>query len=142
MPALNAIPYENREIKEFPLKAAESFLDGALVLMTSNEVLECSADPAAVLGISVEGPVNLLEVTKTKARVAMATPQATFHMSGTRDPAVTDIGVQYGVVKDADGIWTVDFADVVNLVVVVENVDLDRNLSTVRFLAAVQQGAP
>lgn len=38
-------------------------------------------------------------------------------------PAVTDIGVAYGLVKQADGYWTVNRSDTTNLCVVVTGID-------------------
>lgn len=134
---LSAVVHEAR-IKEYDLKSGETFLAGAAVVLDGTpEVTECAADPAAVLGFSLQTAGN--DPFPTKCLVAIAEPGALFWLAGDNDPTSADINAEYGIVKDSDGIWTVDGTDAVNTVVYVEDVDTNKNLYLVSILATVRQ---
>lgn len=143
-----AIPNRNRKIMEYDLKAAETFIDGAIVLLDANEdILEASADPTSILGVSVSPAAGetgfaqggARQFDTTKVLVAIAEPGRTFLMEGDNDPVKADINQAYGVVKGADNVWRVDGTETVATVVRVDQIDLDRNLYEVTFLQAVMQ---
>jgi hypothetical protein len=105
--------------RELPVAAAQAFLRGAALLVNaSNQYAECGADPAAIAAIAEsdygtdtggfgghgtkEFPPGhmqgtLLEGRKFRARYVGSLPAAD--------------GGSYGIVKDADGLWKVDFTD-------------------------------
>lgn len=131
-------PQAKRVSKMYPLNASADFEAGAFVLLNgSEEVIECSADPAVVAGIAA-GPAAGRVINEDKMLVHLATPQSTFFMSGTSDPDVNDVGVAYGVV-DTSGVWQVDLTDTTNTVVQVIAVDLVRNLFEVTVISSVRQ---
>lgn len=137
---------------EKDLVAASDLLPGALVLRNgSDEWAECGADPASVAAVAVTGggadtdgfrlPANReFPPGRLQAIPIQATKRWTAEFVGTKG----DIGTSYGVVKDSDGQWKVDFAEVTALVVVFVSDDLDEdpldsNRVVVEFLDDVVQ---
>ena len=134
MAAMAARPNLRKTIRRYPLAAAQTFLEGALVVLANGEVSECGADPAAILGVALHDAGA--DPDTDEILVALATPEATFVMQGSSAPVAADEGDEYGVVKDGDGIWTVDKTETVNTRLTVEKVYTDRAEFEVRFLAA------
>ena len=132
-----AICNKGRQVRDYPLDGAATFVEGAAVLLSGGEVEECGADPAAILGFALHDAGAL--PNETRVLVALATAEATFWLQGTANPALTDIGAKYGIAKHADGEWVLDKAEAVNTRLSVEDVDLTRNLYEVRVLAANRQ---
>lgn len=127
-------------IRERDLKAAETFKRGALVYMDANEeITECGADPAVILGMALHDAAVLPK--EDKILVAECIEGLRFWMDGDNAPVAGDVGVSYGVVKDGD-IWTVDGTETTTTRVQVVDVDLDRNLYLVTVLVANRQLAP
>lgn len=103
--------------------AGSAYLQGTLLLVNgSNEFAECGADPAAIAAVScsatgadatgfnrlgVKGfpPGRVQGIRVTRERLFRAKYFGAL-------PGVD--GGAYGVVKDADGLWKVDFSDAVN----------------------------
>lgn len=134
MPRFAAIPQANRRTRMYPLASGQTFLKGAAVLLdASEEVIEASADPTAVLGFAAE-PAAGRDILTDEMLVNVAGPTRSFLMTGDNDPTENDVNQQYGVAKDADGVWYVDGTDTTNVVVEVVAVDLDRNLYEVVVL--------
>lgn len=126
---------------ELDTKSGSTFKRGALVLLDGSEdVDECGADPAAILGVAAY-PGDAADFT-TKMLVFKASEGQKFWMSGSSNPAKSNINQSYGVAKDGDGIWYVDLTDGGNTRVYVHDVDTDRNLFKVSVLAANRQAAP
>lgn len=139
MPRFHAIPQIGRETREYPMKAGETYLKGAAVLLDVNEeVVEAGADPATVLGFAAHQAANR-DVLTDRAGVNIAKADNTFLLDGDDAPTVNDVNQQYGVLKDGDGIWHVDGTDVVNVVVEVVAVDLVRNLYECKVIDTVRQ---
>jgi len=104
---------------EKPVAAGQSWLQGALLIVDANGAYtECGADPAAIAAVALSG-----YGTDTSGFVPLGTKsfppgycQGT-SVNGTRWranyvgtlPAAT--GGNYGVVRDTDGRWKVDFTD-------------------------------
>lgn len=103
-----------------PLAASQAFLEGALVLLDSNfACAECGADPAAIAGVALSGcgadssgfnilgkkefPPGYMQILTLSAEVPLSCAYV-----GTL-PAAD--GGSYGVVKDTDGYWKLDFAE-------------------------------
>ncbi len=145
MTARAGIPNTDRDIQQYELTAAQTFLAGALVLLDGSQtVAECGADPAAVLGVALHpatsgGAGGDRDFLTDKILVALAGRGNTFLFEGDNDPVAADIGVAYGAVKDGDGIWTVDGTETVATVFTVRDVDLERNLYLVEILDSVAQ---
>ena len=107
-------------VVERDLAASQVFNVGALLLVDSNGAFaECGADPAAIAAVALApaGPdtsgFNILGVKpfppgKMQAET-LAGKQFTAKYVGTLPAA--DGGV-YGVVRDTDGSWKVDFSEV------------------------------
>lgn len=147
MPKRPAVPAKNRQIIQYALDSAQTFKEGAAVLLntTDEEVDECGADPALILGFAehaakdFDGGVRMVE--GTKVLVALARPGCTFWMSGTTAPVQDDLGKAFGIVKDADSIWVVDKTEVAATRVRVVAIDIDLEIFEVSVLAANQQVA-
>lgn len=137
----------NRDNIYLPVKNNQTFKEGAFVVLDGTpEVNECGADPASIYGIASGGCASA-GVTRdpqdtTKVIVHKAFEGQKFWMDGSSNPAITDVGVSYGIAKDADGYWYVDKTDAVNTRVYVHQVDLDMNRFLVSILAANRQVAP
>lgn len=107
---------------QLPYASGSTFPQGALVLRNaSNEWAECGADPVAIGGVSEHGVGadtlgygghGYKEFPPGYAIVIPVQGETRFLAKyvGTL-PAVD--GGSYGVVKDADGDWKVDFAETV-----------------------------
>jgi hypothetical protein len=114
---------------------------GAAVLLDANEdVVECGADPAAILGFAAHE--NDKNPITGKTTVAVCTEGQKFWMSGSSAPVKADINQVYGIVKDANGIWIVDKTEAVNTRVYIHAIDTDRNLFLISVLAANRQALP
>lgn len=126
-----------------PLAAAQTFKTGALVLRDgSANIAECGADPAVIYGVAEEPATK--EITDvTKIIVTRATEMTRWWFPTNVAPTSANSGVNYGVTKDADGIWYVDFTKTAGSArVYVHQVDTDTNRVEVSVLAANRQAAP
>lgn len=132
-------PNLRKVIRERPLATDAAFLEGALVVTTAGELDECGADPELILGCALHDAGA--DPDTTICLVALATAESTFVMQGSAAPVEADVGVRYGVAKDADGVWFVDKAKVLEAVqrVVVEDIHPEREQYEVRVLAANRQ---
>ena len=104
MAAFEAVPNKGRRIRRFPLKAAETYVEGAPVLLDSNgEIIEAGADPATILGFAASDAVlTELDPDPGFKLVYVAYPDSTFMMDGTdKTPVATDVGESRDL--DVDG---------------------------------------
>lgn len=137
----------HRDAEWLTVAAAQTFKTGAAVVLDgSKNVTECGADPASLYGFSlgdVTAGVSKDPQDNTKVTVLKAIEGEKFWMSCTSAPSeATHRNNSYGLVKDADGIWIVDFTDTVATRVFVHRVDVDRNMVEVSVLAANRQIPP
>jgi hypothetical protein len=142
MAKVPAIPNQGREIREYILDAVAAFREGAATVLVGGELEECGVDPALIMGFALHAAGA--DPLTDRCLVAKATDKATFFLEGNRAPLATDVGVEYGISKDADGDWFVDTAKNAGVAgaalrVIVEDVDTTRNLYEVRVLAANRQ---
>ncbi len=107
--------YAPDRVMLIPTKAAQTFVNGALVKLTSGEVEECGADPSAVLGIAL-APASLGLATAgsiwggTKIPVFVPTPtDLVFVASATTPVFATHVKTAYGVVKSTN--WLLDISE-------------------------------
>lgn len=144
------------QVQSMQYATGQVFLKGALVVDNVNgEIVECGADPASILGVSLEacdskpgyGLPNQAQVTVVTGRsqevsVAIADRDTQFSgrgVNGGTDPVVpllTHIGEKYGVAKVGND-WVIDFADAVNTRLQITDVDLNGgNVFLFKFLEA------
>lgn len=142
MPAFPATPAVAGEssIREYTEGAAQTFKHGAAVVLTAQVIVECGADPAAILGFAQHAATK--NIPATKDLIAVASEGQKFWMAAGTALVAADIGVLYGIVKDANGIWVIDRTETVNTRVYLHYVDLERQLALVSVLAANRQAAP
>lgn len=142
------------DIQAMSYDVAQTFKIGALLIVNANgEVIECSADPTAVTGVSLaaanSGPgydaSNSPSVITGRERVvsvAKANRQTVFSMRGVNGatdpstPLLTNIGEQYGVLKTGDD-WVLDLAEVTVKVFEVTDIDVDNLVFFGKFLQSV-----
>lgn len=140
-------------VRELVVASGQAFSKGALLIRDANGAwAECGADPAVVgavaesdFGVDASGfsrlgrsefPPGFMQATKVQG-------EQSFHAEyvGVLPAAA---GGSYGVVRDTDGRWKVDFADVVNQVVRLVNLEwtqdpINKNRVEVVFLPGVVQ---
>lgn len=123
---------------EYPLPNGAAYEIGAAVVLVSGQCAECGADPALIQGFSAH-PAGVMP-NPSRILVEVARPGATFFITGSRAPLDTDVGAQYGISKDADGIWYLDAAKSGAAArLYVEDVDLARAFFEVSVLDANRQ---
>jgi hypothetical protein len=135
-----AIPVaKDRRIVEYDLAAAQTFVKGAaVVLNASEEVAECGADPAVVLGFAAE-PAGSNPESASKVLVCLAEGNRRFWIEGDNAPTMDDVNQTYGLAKDADGYWYVDGSESGALSCYVHTVDTERDLYEISILETVAQ---
>lgn len=128
---------------QLPLAAVQTFKTGALVLRDgSGNIAECGADPAAIYGVAEE-PAGKEPTDANKVIVTRATESTRWWFPCSAAPTSANSGINYGVTKDADGIWYVDFTKTAaSARVYVHQVDTDTGRVEVSVLAANRQVAP
>lgn len=100
-----------------PLAAAQAFNAGALILVDANgAVAECAADPAAIAGVAESGCGADTSGFNVLAKKEFPPGRMQFFTVKNRQFSCKYIGglpaadgATYGVTKDADGDWKVDF---------------------------------
>ena len=122
----------------YTLKASETFKKGDPVTIDSNEdVLALSGtDPTTILGFAAENAANVIE--SGYVMVWPAIGDAIFAMSGSSDPDADNVNQSYGIIVDANGVWTVDETDTSATRVYVVDVDVARKLWFVTVLDATR----
>ena len=141
------------------VKTGETFIKGAPVVIDTNGLLtECAAGATAVSGVAMQrafsGPgYDLSDSARTNALVQGANAKvavvladreqefsgAGFSTGGTVavTPAQTNIGEQYGIAKDANGNWYIDFDNTTDLCVQITDIFVDSKIFAFKFLEAV-----
>ena len=111
-----ATHYLPDRIRYFPVTAGQTFIAGALVLLTAGAVSETGADPTSILGIAL-APASMGLDTRgsifggTNIPVFVLTPNDTIFMGSSTTPVfATHVGTAYGVVKSTN--WLVDTTEV------------------------------
>ncbi len=109
--AFPTIPNKGRRIRRFPLESAQTFLEGAPVLLDgAGEVILAGADPATILGFAAHNAVlAVLDPDPGFTLVYVAYPDSTFFMDGVDNtPVATDVGEARELAVDAGGRAQVD----------------------------------
>lgn len=133
----------------------QTFKRGALLIIDANGfVKECAANPTAVAGIALAdassapgyNAANSPTVITGQANIVsygVANMQTVWSMRGVNGgtdpttPVLADIGDQYGALKDANGIWTLDFSNTTQKVFTIVDIDVDLKIYFCRFIASV-----
>lgn len=145
-----AIPNKSVQIRSYPMKTNEAIVEGSCVLIDASGLATVAgADPALIAGFALHGAgtgtsaILEVDIYAGDQLVALAYPGSTFWLGASAQLAVTDVGVQYGINKDATtGIWYVDLTDTTTTRVTIEKVDLTRfaqGLAEVSVMAANRQ---
>jgi hypothetical protein len=122
------------EVTRYNLKAAESFLFGALVKLTSGEIEECAADPAYVKGVACDGAADTLEAGYIN--VYDADRNTIWEVCSTVAPVrLTHVGNSYGVVKTSN-VWLLDTTETGTKVFEVVDVDTTKGVYYCKFTQA------
>lgn len=148
------MPSGTPNVQAIRVTAGQTFKTGALVVDTAaGTISECGADPAAVLGVALQGaftgPGNnnadspaVVTGQSVECSVALADRSAVFScraVNGGTDPATptqTMVGEQYGVAKVGDD-WVLDLAETVAKVCEIVDIDIDNKIFFVKFLESV-----
>ena len=151
MAFLHVIPADGfPDAEEYDLKAAETFKIGAAVLLDGNEdIAECGADPASILGFCAHPAAEALLATEPvvqgKATVQKCTEGQKFWITGSSDgttittPTQDHVNQSYGVAKDAAGAWYMDISEVAATRVYVHAISVDMKRFKVSVLVANRQ---
>lgn len=137
--------------------ASATFIRGAAVLIdTDGEIIECSADPAVILGFTAAANLSapgydaansptVITGRQNDVVVYLGEPTNVFAcraVNGSTDPvtpALTNIGESYGIKKDANGVWTLDIAEVTSKSFTVVDVDIDQKIFYVKMVQSFYQ---
>lgn len=139
---------QNAELRRYTMKTGETWTLGAAVVLDGTpEITECGADPATILGFAAHP--NGVEPYPTKCYVWLADDEkARFWITGSSDgsaiatPTEANLGEDYGLAKDGDGMWYLDLGDTTNVRAFVHRIDLEQNRFEVSILEANRQMAP
>jgi hypothetical protein len=132
---------------------AATFLRGAVLAIAAGLVNEAAADPAAIYGVALAGANsspgeaaanNPVQITGPRRKVAVARADnitvfgALLYTGGVlTTPTVADIEAQYGLTKQANGLWTVDKSKTAGSArVSVKSIDAVSGLVYFKFLPA------
>jgi len=100
----------------WPEGASETYLKGAVLVSDgSGRAQEGGASPTAILGVAIADGENNSTEGAAEADFITAGPGIRFEASiddngdlGNGASALTDLGLEYGVTQDSDGVWYVD----------------------------------
>lgn len=145
-------------IQRINYTAGQAFKFGALVVIDANgSVVECGANPPQITGVALQpaatGPgFDVSDSSKTNVytgraaavSVAIADDEQEFSargVNGATDPVTplqTHIGQQYGVIKDANGIWAIDISNQLSPVVQITDIQVDSKYFLCKFVDGVR----
>jgi len=121
-------------VAAYTVDASATFIAGALVFKASDdEIEECGADPADILGIALM-PAAQSTLYGGKVLVAILDPDVIVGMSSSTVPAVTHLLDPFGIAKSTH--WQVDIGDTSNTRVHVIKIDTTNGIFFVKFMAA------
>lgn len=131
-------------LQEFAVLSTDASIPGELVFFDTgdNNVKECGADPANILGLILgPGPASArlqkpLPYAPNTQVVAVLSPDTVVAMCSATTPSLAHVTRAYGVAKLSSGNWAVDTGDTSNTRVTVIRVDIANGIFYVRFSAA------
>lgn len=137
---MSAIPNKGRRIRSFPIAAAQTYPLGAPVLLNAaGAIVEAGADPAVILGFALEPAVAANLAPSAERLVSVAYPDSTWWIEGTTNPVAADIGDQYDVGVDGDGVARLDHTSQAAIRLTIEDIDTTRNLYEVSIIGVNRQ---
>jgi|SRR5579872_5512461 len=119
----------------------QTWAKGAVLIVSSGQIAEASNQPtSAIIGIAAAkatGTVNseVLYYPATVAQVFEATLENQATAGHTL--AITDLWTKYGLYKDTNGIWYINFNDTTNKAVTVIGTRLDSDIDNATVRARV-----
>lgn len=119
-----------------------NIINGDLVFLAGDqEIEECGADPASILGIAKGAYADkfLWQDLANVGRlpVSVISPEVEYGLCvGAGTLAASHLGTAVGLQQLASGNWAVDLAEAVNTRVVIVRVDVTNQIAWVKFLAA------
>lgn len=147
-------------VQHFPTTTGQTFKNGALVKLSSGQLVICTTNDTAVVGVAGAAAFNGRGWELANASQLAQAPtgrdsylpvyvadQGNIFASrlvdsnvnqDTLTPAVTDIGVEIGVLLDSGGNFCLD-KDASNDVAVIVDINIDEKLVFFKFLAAASQ---
>lgn len=141
-PAYVAYNHEDYDVGAFAIDSANAGKAGSLCFLNTgdNEVEECAADPALILGL-MTGPYTSRTIyAGAKMPIIILSDNVVVAMCSATTPSAAHVTRPFGVVKLASGNWSVDTTDVVNTRLVVKKVDIAAGIFYCVFLPANLQG--
>lgn len=145
---------EAPSVLEMQYANGQTFKKGALVKLNADGTIsECGADPALITGIALEDAGSrpgfnaannptLIQGGQQVVSVAVADRTIVYSCRGVNGgtdpvtPLLTNIGEDYGCVKDADGSWALDLAEVTTKQWRIVDVDVDNKVYFVKIIQA------
>jgi hypothetical protein len=130
------------QIESIPYANGQTFKKGAPLILTAGVASECGATPAAVWGFALEdadsrpgfnaaNAPTIVTGRKQEVSAARADRITVFSMRGVNGgtdpvtPVQANVGVKYGIAKDANGEWRLDTANTTQLIFQVADIDVD-----------------
>ena len=141
-PAYVAYNHEDYDVGRFAIDSANAGKAGSLCFLNTadNEVEECGADPALILGL-MTGPYTARTIyPSSKMPVIILNENVVVAMCSATTPSDAHLGRSYGIVKLASGNWAVDTGETVNTRLTVKKVDATAGIFYCVFLPANLQG--
>ena len=141
-PAYVAYNHEDYDVGGFKIDSANAGKAGSLCFLNTgdNEVEECGAEPALILGL-MTGPYTSRTIYPSQRMpIIILSDNVVVAMCSATTPSDAHIERPFGVVKLASGNWAVDTTDAVNTRLVVKKVDPVAGIFYCVFLPANLQG--
>ena len=100
---------------DYGVDGAANYVKGAVLILTSGNLTKGGANPTAIVGVAVhKHPLSNTQLKVVGMHIP-AMPRVEFEASidtsaseGTGTIAQTDMGAQYGITEDSNGVWYVD----------------------------------
>lgn len=134
--------YNSACVDHYTPDGSATFTANELVYFdTSTQTMKvCGADPSLIAGLAVGGGSSTTtgaQLFSEQAKISVYRLQSdtVVSMSSSTTPAVTHIGVLYGIAATS-GVWQVDTSDTSNTRVIVVDVDITNGIFYVNFIAA------
>lgn len=136
-PAFVAKNHDEYDVGQFTLDSANGGKAGSFCFLnlSDNEVEECGADPALILGLMTGNYASRLIYASSKVPVIVLDPNVILGMCSATVPTDAHLTRKYGIAKLASGNWAVDVGDTTNLRVEVFGYDAAKGLFYVKVLA-------
>jgi len=135
-PAFVAKNHEHYDVGQFAIDSANPGKAGSLCFLNlgDNEIEECGADPALILGLMTGNYASRLIYPGSKVPVIVLDPNVIVGMCSATVPTDAHLTRKYGIARLASGNWAVDVGDTSAVRVEVFGYDAPKGLFLVKFL--------